>query len=113
MFSLLLLVYHIYNCSTRQAEPSRPKKPCIVVNGRQETEIIEEALSALVAANAVPYLFVRAGRITRINRDEHGRAHMEPVTEAMLRLRLLECAEWVRLDAKGNARHAGPIPQVV
>src|SRR5438876_12339778 len=64
-------------------------KPCINVNGRQETEIIEEALSALVAANAVPYLFVRAGRITRIKRDEHGRAYMEPVTEAMLRLRLL------------------------
>jgi hypothetical protein len=94
-------------------EPPRQKKPCIVVNGRQETEIIEEALSALVAANAVPYLFVRAGRIIRIKRDEHGRAHMEPVTEAMLRLRLLECAEWMRLDAKGNARHAGPTPQVV
>jgi hypothetical protein len=94
-------------------EPRGPKKPCIVVNGRQETEIIEEALAALVAANRVPYLFVRAGRLIPIKRDEHGRAHMEPVTEAMLRLRLLECAEWVRLDAKGNARHAGPTPQVV
>jgi hypothetical protein len=99
--------------SAGSTEPPRLKKPCIVVNGRQETEIIEEALSALVAANAVPYLFVRAGRLIRIKRDEHGRAHMEPVTEAMLRLRLLECAQWVRLDAKGNVRHAGPTPQVV
>jgi hypothetical protein len=96
-----------------ETESPRRAKPCIVVNGRQETEIIEEGLAALVAANAVPYLFVRAGRLTRIKRDEHGRAHMEPVTEAMLRLRLLECAEWMRLDAKGNARHAGPTPQVV
>jgi hypothetical protein len=99
--------------NSARAESPRLKKPCIVVNGRQETEIIEEALSALVAANAVPYLFVRAGRLIRIKRDEHGRAHMEPVTEAMLRLRLLECAEWMRLDARGHARHAGPTPQVV
>lgn len=37
-----------------------PKKPLIVINGRQEQEIIEDALDAPLAANTPEYLFVRS-----------------------------------------------------
>jgi hypothetical protein len=88
-------------------------KPLIVINGRQEKEVVEEAVAALLAANTPPTLFVRLGRLVRIKRDERGRTTIEAMTEAMLRWRLLECATWMKQDAKGNLTHASPPPKVV
>src|SRR5205823_11737051 len=72
-------------------------KPLIVINGREETEVVEEALAALVAANTPPCVFVRLGRLVRIKCDERGATRIETMTEPMLRWRLLECATWVKV----------------
>src|SRR6266699_1012702 len=71
--------------SITSPRPTPLVKPLIIMNNRQEHEVVEDALDALVAANATPYLFVRSGKLVRVKVDERGRAHIELVTEPMLR----------------------------
>jgi hypothetical protein len=61
----------------------------------------------LIAANASPKLFVRAGAIARVRTDEKGRPIIEPVTDAALRGAVSRSANfYFRTDDK--VRHVSP-----
>jgi hypothetical protein len=64
---------------------------------------------ALEQANDPPSLFVRSGEIVRIREDEAGRPITEAVTEAILRNRMSQVANFVRCTRQGTISVVPPI----
>ena len=87
----------------RQAQPSRANYsglPEIVVNNRQLRQITHEGMLALEKANDPPFFFVRGGRLVRTRTDETGQLFIENVSEAHLRSRLTDVADFVTRNDK-------------
>jgi len=81
-------------------DSSRPK---IVFSNRQLHDVTCEAVEALQSSNSPPMLFVRAGQIARVRRDEDDRPIIEIVGESELRARLAFVSDSVRCLAGSGA----------
>lgn len=57
----------------KTGESHKPELPEIFVNDRQLPDMTRDALEALRKANDPPFLFLRSGQITAIQKDEKGR----------------------------------------
>jgi len=75
-------------------------RPEIVCTRRQPDEIVTEAIDALVRANDPPQLFLRAGEIVRIVRDEEDRAAIASAGDDVLLERLYAAAKWFAHSGK-------------
>jgi len=84
------------------------KRPQIIIN-RQLHEVSTKALDALDKGNIPPKLFCRAGEVVRTRVDEMGRPIIETATEAILRHRLTEVADFYR---EGFNRRTDATPPV-
>ena len=80
-------------------------------NARQLRNVTADALSALVAANDPPELFVRFG-LARVRTDETGRPIIEPATPAIVRHRLSRVSECIR-SVRGFTMPVSPPREVV
>jgi hypothetical protein len=103
------------NATLRQAYSVPPREPWsdgmgddasaldgkILVTNRQLSDLTDECLAALVAANDPPVLFVRGGTPTRVRFGDHARPLTEPVDARMLDNRLTRVAEFVKRTDHG------------
>ena len=78
-----------------EAQERESRRPKIVLNDKVLNEKTSEAIDALQTMNDPPRLFVRAGRIVRVDRDEHGRAVIQTLNKAAVRGELDRAAHWV------------------
>jgi hypothetical protein len=76
-------------------------------------EITKAALEALLAVNDPPFLFVRAGEIVRVGRDEHNLPIIEELNESAMRGVLERAANWIKTPAKGDSYPISPPLDVV
>lgn len=85
--------------------------PMVETNARQLRDVTADALAALVLANDPPRLFVRAGRLVRIDTDEHGHRSLRVCSALELRERLGHAANFVSTSEKrGTISVLPPIP---
>ena len=89
---------------TAQRTAPRPDsgRPVVAIGG-QLRDTAEQAAQALWQANEPPRLFVRAGGIVRIVRDERGRPGIGAVGVDELRNELTAAADFVRRTPRGDA----------
>ncbi|MCW5891376.1 MAG: hypothetical protein KIT14_12610 [bacterium] len=87
--------------------------PEIIVNGRPLREVTDDALAALLAANAPPSLFCRFGHLARVRADETRRPFVERISEPVLRHRLERVAQFLRVSQRGAAVPVPPPFEVV
>jgi hypothetical protein len=87
-------------------------RPSIAVGGRPLRDVTEDALTALVAKNTPPVLFVRAGELVTLGRDEHGAHIIVPMDEDATRGHMARAADWVR-ETKTEPRDVPPPIDVV
>ncbi len=80
----------------------------IVHNGRQLTDVVDDALAAMVAANHPPTLFVRAGSLARLRADEDERPLIETLRTEHVRLILARAATWWRANKDGDRTATSP-----
>ena len=75
----------------RVLDSPRPKTPLpeIMLSDRPLRNISRDALDALAAQNDPPRLFVQAGRLVRVRKDEKNRPMIDPITEASLAGRII------------------------
>lgn len=85
---------------TTPPEPERDGLPVIETNNRPPREQAEAALSALIAANDPPSVFVRAGVLVRVGRDENDRPKVEQLTADTLSYYLARAANFVSTSEK-------------
>lgn len=85
----------------------RPRRG-IVHNGRQHDEVVGEAMLALQEANDPPTMFVRAGQLCRLRKDEDGRPLIEGLRAEHIRLKLAEAANWYRISKDGGHSSTSP-----
>lgn len=76
-------------------------RPLVVVNDHQERDIVKAVVEGMAAQNDPPTLFVRAGGLCRIRRDEHGRPFIEPLAEKSLRYEIAERIDCYRENRDG------------
>lgn len=86
-------------------EPEERILPEITCSDVRLREITRAAISALVTANDPPFLFVRAGEIVRIAKDERNLPIIQELSESGMRGALERAANFIRQPIKG-----GPIP---
>ena len=84
----------------------------IVVNGRQQREVIADAWDALLGSEHGEGLYLYAGRLVRLARPRHGEAAVETVSTDLLTALLRRSASWLR-DKDGEARVDAPVPREV
>ena len=90
------------------------KRPVVELDDRPLRDKSDDALAALVKANAPPQLFRRAGGLARVVRDEDGRAVIKVVGEPELRGLLSRSAEFIVHTGKAALpRHTDPPVAVV
>jgi len=82
-------------------------RPSIQLDDRQLDAVIDDAVAALIRANNPPELFLRAGAVVVIRRDEEARPVVAQVNETALLERLASAARWYRGTSK-KLREAGP-----
>ncbi len=81
--------------------------------GRQLRHVSLEALEALVDKNTPPRLFVRGGKLTRLQFDENKRATLAELGVAPLRGMLARSANFIATTRQGGVTAIAPPPQVV
>jgi hypothetical protein len=74
--------------------PAKPGLPSILIDDRQLSDLTDEAMAAVALANSPPSVFVRAGTLTRVVKDEHGQPKIESFDRARVRCRLSEVANF-------------------
>ncbi|MFH1680632.1 MAG: hypothetical protein ABIH26_08315 [Candidatus Eisenbacteria bacterium] len=89
------------------AEKSDDGQPSVQVNNRQLIDVIEDAWAAILAANRKPFLFVRAGRLVRIERSQGG-VLLADVDEDSAYGMLARVARWCRMNEKGDLSDVPP-----
>jgi putative DNA primase/helicase len=87
--------------------------PGVCCNGRQLPDISNDALRALQAANDPPDLFARSGMIAAIIRDERHRQVIAEVGIDALCGRLARCANYFKVNEKGDHYDCAPPLNVV
>lgn len=87
--------------------------PQIIVNGRQQRDIADDALRALRQANNPPTYFIRGGLPTRLKKDpESGRPGFEVCTRPIMRNILSRVADWWKVGKDGG-KTAAIVPEHV
>lgn len=89
-------------------DSARRQRRGIVHNGRQHDEVVAEAMLALQEANDPPQVFVRAGQLCRLRRDEDDRPLIEGLRAEHVRLKLAEAASWYRVNKDGDFTSTSP-----
>jgi hypothetical protein len=84
----------------------------IVITGMHMQEITAECLPAIVAHNTPPYIFVRAGSLVRVKKDEKGTMCIDPLGEPALRGVLARSADFLYVDASGYSNADPPVKVV-
>ena len=77
--------------------PTKPELPSIIIDDKQLSDLTDQALAAIVLANDPPSIFVRAGGIARVVRDEQGVPKIDPLDMPRMRCRLTEVANFFTL----------------
>ena len=77
--------------------PTNPGLPSILIDDIQLSDLTDQALSALIGANKPPSVFVRAGTVARVMRDENGVPKIESFDRVRMRCRLSEVANFFTL----------------
>lgn len=91
--------------------PTQPKLPAILIDDIQLSDLTGQAQAALTGANTPPSVFVRAGQLTRVVRDENGRPAIEPYDRVRMRCRLSEVANFFTLrKVEGGYEQVGTNP---
>ncbi len=71
--------------------------PKIIVNNRHLRDMTADALGAIEAANTPPEVFVRSGRLVRIQDDENGTPMITTLTDNHVKGRLARVADCVKV----------------
>jgi hypothetical protein len=74
--------------------PDPDARPAIHTDGRQHTDIVDDALAVLEQTNNPPSIFRRSGRVVRVQWDETDWPIISDVAEHALRGRLARMADW-------------------
>jgi hypothetical protein len=91
--------------------PSAPALPRILIDDVQLNDLTGQAQSAITRANDPPGVFVRAGQLTRVVRDENGQPAIEPFDRVRMRCRLSEVANFFTLrKVEGGYEEVGTNP---
>ena len=77
--------------------PTKPGLPSILIDDIQLSDLTDQALAALIGANKPPSVFVRAGTVARVMRDENGVPKIESFDRVRMRCRLSEVANFFTL----------------
>jgi hypothetical protein len=88
-------------------QPARPL-PQVIVTNRPMSDVTQDALDALAAANDPPSLFVRSGGLARVRADERGRPVIDDVDAGILRAMMERSALWYRVTKEREFRHVPP-----
>lgn len=86
------------------------QKDSIITNGRSGTDIHEDALRTLLAANIPPSVFVRDAELVRIIEDERGIVSIQDLGYSGTRNALTKCAKWVKVTKSKNSSEVTEIP---
>lgn len=81
-------------------EPSGRSR--IQINDRQLLDVVDNVMSAVIAANDPPVLFVRGGGAVQIRKDEHGNAYIEGMSKISFGGHANACAKFVTVTARKN-----------
>jgi putative DNA primase/helicase len=92
------------------AEFTRPR-PKIIAN-RDPGTVVTQARAALATLNEPPVLFRRGGMLSRVGRDDDGRAVIYPLSTPAIRAELATWIEWVKLNKKEGESPTG-VPGIV
>ena len=87
--------------------------PEINISSTHLRNLVNESLEALIAANDPPILFVRAGQVVRLIRDEHNIPKIDSMNEYSLRGRMERVANYVRTTLKDNIIPTDPPMSIV
>jgi hypothetical protein len=87
--------------------------PNIQANDRQLRDVTRDSLAALQAFNNPPSIFVRAGRLVCIHKEETGRHIIADVNDRMLRNRLTRAADFYEVSKKEGFTNCPPPMDVV
>jgi 5S rRNA maturation endonuclease (ribonuclease M5) len=100
---------------TPEAAPVQEERhlPEIDISLAHLRNLAQESLDALLAANEPPVLFVRAGQIVRLIRDEHNTPKIDTMNEYSLRGRMERVANYVRTTPKDNVIPTDPPMSIV
>lgn len=82
--------------------PDNSDLPSIFIDDRQLNDLTTQALNAIQQANDPPAIFVRAGTLVRVVRDENGLPKIEPFDRVRMRCRLSEVANFFTLRKGEN-----------
>jgi hypothetical protein len=101
-------------------DPEEPReeemvlRPSIVVNNRHMHEVTDDAIRAIIEANAPPTIFHRGGSPVRVCRDEEGRPSVETLNEHALRGVMDRVAVWlsIKVDKDGAVQERPEYPPV-
>ena len=77
--------------------PTDPDLPSIVVDDKQLSDLTDQAVAAVIQSNKPPSVFVRAGAVARVLRDENGVPKIEQFDRVRMRCRLSEVANFFTL----------------
>lgn len=75
--------------------------PAILLGGRQDRDVLRDAWSAVVEANEPPVFYVTHHQLSVLLRDPSGKLAPSPASEALLRKRLTDVADWFRNTQSG------------
>lgn len=92
---------------------TKPPMPDIVVNGRDLKDVTEDTLRALYLHNTPPTLFVRAGRLVRIETDEKGIPKVADMSKDAVRGRSSCAAHFIRVLKDGEQTTVYPPLDVI
>jgi hypothetical protein len=99
------------SCRPSPPPPKNPGLPSIVIDDTQLNELTDKALAAVIHANTPPRVFVRAGNLARVVRDENGLPKIEPFDRVRMRCRLSEVANFFTLrKGEGGYEQVGTNP---
>ncbi len=78
--------------------------PKIQINNRHLRDVTTDALEALALANNPPEMFVRAGALVRVRKDEHGTPQIQSMELNHVRGRLARVADFIRATENGETK---------
>ena len=88
--------------AARKARSTVAQFPCIQINSRELRDVSDDSLTALLDANDPPHLFVRAGEVARIGRDEHGRNGIDDVDSDHMLHAMTRAADFLKVTKNKN-----------
>ena len=82
--------------------PVNPGLPAIVIDDTQLSDLTAQAVRAILQANTPPSVFVRAGTVARVVRDENAQPRIETFDRVRMRCRLSTVANFFTLRKREN-----------